>query len=61
MRNTADAGPATNGAGGGTGLARLRERLAVLYGGAATLTTLPLAEGGFEAVLLVPISRGARA
>ena len=61
VRNTADANPATNGAGSGTGLARLRERLAVLYSGAATLTTLPLAEGGFEAVLVVPISRGARA
>ncbi len=60
VRNTGDADPPTNGAGSGTGLARLRERLAVLYGGAATLTTRPLAEGGYEAVLVVPLSRGAR-
>jgi len=61
VRNTGDARPSTNGAGSGTGLARLRERLAVLYGGAATLTTRPLAEGGYEAVLVVPLSRGAQA
>lgn len=58
VRNTGDATPSTNGAGSGTGLTRLRERLAVLYGGAATLTTRPLAEGGYEAVLVVPRSRG---
>ena len=61
VRNSGDAGPSTNGAGSGTGLARLRERLAVLYGDAATLTTQPLAEGGYEAVLVVPLSRGAPA
>jgi LytS/YehU family sensor histidine kinase len=61
VRNTGDANPSTNGAGSGTGLARLRERLAVLYGEAATLTTRPLVEGGYEAVLVVPLSRGARA
>jgi two-component system LytT family sensor kinase len=61
VRNTGDARPPTNGAGSGTGLTRLRERLAVLYGGAATLTTRPLAEGGYEAVLAVPLSRGSRA
>ena len=61
VRNTGDAGSSTSGAGSGTGLARLRERLAVLYGGAATLTTQPLAEGGYEAVLMVPLSRGSRA
>ena len=61
VRNTGDAKPSTNGAGSGTGLARLRERLAVLHGGAATLTTRPLVEGGYEAVLVVPLSRGARA
>jgi hypothetical protein len=61
VRNTGDANPSTNGAGSGTGLARLRERLAVLYGGAATLTARPLAEGGYEAVLVVPLSRGSRA
>ncbi|HUQ82952.1 MAG TPA: hypothetical protein VM076_17505, partial [Gemmatimonadaceae bacterium] len=61
VRNTGDAKPSTNGAGSGTGLTRLRARLAVLYGGAATLTTRPLVEGGYEAVLVVPRSRGARA
>jgi len=61
VRNTGDAKPSTNGASSGTGLARLRERLAVLYGGAATLTTRPLVEGGYEAVLVVPLSRGSRA
>lgn len=61
VRNTGDTRPSTNGAGSGTGLARLRERLAVLYGGAATLTTRPLMEGGYEAVLVVPLSRGSRA
>ena len=38
----------------GTGLARLRERLSVLYGGAATLVSHPIATGGYEAVLTVP-------
>ena len=61
VRNSGDAKPSTNGTGSGTGLARLRERLAVLYGGAATLTTRPLVEGGYEAVLVVPLSRGAQA
>ena len=61
VRNTGDAKPSTNGAGSGTGLTRLRERLAVLYGGAATLTTRPLTEGGYEAVLVIPLSRGSRA
>jgi len=64
VRNTGDTGdsrPSSNGAGSGTGLTRLRERLAVLYGGAASLTTRPLAEGGYEAVLVVPFSRGSRA
>jgi two-component system, LytTR family, sensor kinase len=64
VRNTGtkgDAKPSTNGAGSGTGLARLRERLAVLYSGAATLTTRPLVDGGYEAVLVVPLERGARA
>ena len=61
VRNTGDANPSPNGAGSGTGLARLRERLAVLYGGAATLTTTPLVEGGYEAVLVVPLSHGSQA
>jgi LytS/YehU family sensor histidine kinase len=38
----------------GTGLARLRERLAVLYGSAAKLSSGRAADGGFEAVLVVP-------
>jgi two-component system, LytTR family, sensor kinase len=61
VRNTGDSTPSTNGAGSGTALARLRERLAVLYGGAATLTTRPLLEGGYEAVLVVPLSGASRA
>ena len=59
-RNTGVTGASTNGAGSGTGLARLRERLAVLYGDAATLTTQPLVEGGYEAVLVIPLARGSR-
>lgn len=46
-----------DGNGTGTGLARLRERLSVLYGGAATLVTRPIASGGYEAVLTVPRNR----
>jgi len=62
VRNSGDAGPAaTAEAGAGTGLARLRERLAVLYGGAARLACGPAAEGGYEAVLVVPRSRGREA
>ena len=41
----------------GTGLARLRERLAFLYGGAARLTSGPDGRGGFEAVVVVPRGR----
>ena len=61
VRNTGDATRSTIGTGNGTGLARLRERLAALHGSAAALTTRPLPEGGYEAVLVVPLSRGARA
>lgn len=54
VRNTGD-GPARASANGtGTGLARLRERLAVLHGGAARLACGPAADGGYEAVLVVP-------
>jgi two-component system LytT family sensor kinase len=42
------------GTGTGTGLARLRQRLSVLYGGAATLVSAPIATGGYEAVLTIP-------
>ena len=44
------------GSGTGTGLSRLRERLAVLYGSAARLASGP-ADGVFEAVLVVPRRR----
>jgi two-component system LytT family sensor kinase len=55
VRNSGDADASgTNGNGTGTGLARLRERLTVLYGGAATLVARPMTAGGYEAVLTVP-------
>lgn len=41
-------------AAGGTGLARLRERLGVLYGSAARLETGPAGAGGFRATLVIP-------
>jgi LytS/YehU family sensor histidine kinase len=44
--------------GMGTGLARLRDRLAVLYGSAARLDCRPNGTNGFEAVLVVPRNRG---
>lgn len=59
VRNTGDgAAVPTPGNGAGTGLARLRERLVVLYGSAAKLSCGPVKEGGYEAVLVVPRSRG---
>jgi LytS/YehU family sensor histidine kinase len=62
VRNTGDgAAVRTTGAGVGTGLARLRERLAVLYGSAAKLACRPAGDGGFEAVLVVPRHRGREA
>jgi two-component system LytT family sensor kinase len=55
VRNSGDSGAArANGNGTGTGLARLRERLTVLYGGSATLVAGPVSTGGYEAVLTVP-------
>lgn len=58
VRNSGDSGGSqVNGKGTGTGLARLRERLTVLYGGSATLTSGPIAAGGYEAVLTVPRNR----
>lgn len=62
VRNSGDGKPApASGAGTGTGLARLRERLAVLYGSAARLACGPAADGGYEAVLVVPRHRGGNA
>jgi LytS/YehU family sensor histidine kinase len=43
--------------GVGTGLSRLRERLAFLYGDAAHLISGAREDGGFEAVLVVPRSK----
>ena len=60
VRNTGDPPPHDPGMNGtGTGLSRLRERLALMYGDAARLTCGALEEGGYEAVLVVP--RGRRA
>jgi hypothetical protein len=59
VRNSGDGKPAAaTEAGAGTGLARLRERLAVLYGSAARLVCGPADGGGWEAVLVVPRSGG---
>lgn len=61
VRNTGDARPHALVEGEGTGLTRLRERLAMLYGGAARLSARALDAGGFEAVLVVPRLRSQRA
>jgi LytS/YehU family sensor histidine kinase len=61
VRNSGDVGAVrtvSSGAGTGTGLARLRERLGALYGGAARLECRAAKDGGFEAVLVVPRHRG---
>ncbi len=50
-----------SGAGTGTGLARLRERLSVLYNGKATLVTRGVASGGYEAVLTIPRNQSSEA
>lgn len=60
VRNTGDAEPPVSGTPG-TGLARLRESLAVLYGEAARLACGPTRDGVYEAVLVVPRNRGIRA
>jgi LytS/YehU family sensor histidine kinase len=62
VRNTGDGAvaPAAR-AGPGTGLTRLRERLSVLHGSAARLVCRPDADGGYEAVLVVPRHRGSAA
>jgi two-component system, LytTR family, sensor kinase len=62
VRNTGDGEAVrTTATGAGTGLARLRERLSVLHGRAASLVCRPLQEGGFEAVLVVPRNRRSEA
>lgn len=58
VRNTGDS-PAPPKNGTGTGLSRLRERLALLYGDAARLTCGARVDGGYEAVLVVPRFRRA--
>lgn len=58
VRNSSGAGALrTAESGTGTGLARLRDRLAVLYGTAARLECHPDGDGGFEASLVVPRHR----
>lgn len=57
VRNTGDAQPNAARMSAGTGLARLRERLTVLYGSAAKLACGAAEGGGFEAVLVVPRHR----
>ena len=55
VRNTGERlPPAPVKNGKATGLSRLRERLALLYGDAARLTCGAHEEGGYEAVLVVP-------
>jgi len=58
VRNALPARVAADGVG--TGLSRLRERLAVLYGGAAWLSSGPT-DGAYEAVLVLPRRREAAA
>jgi LytS/YehU family sensor histidine kinase len=61
VRNSGDSELSrVNRNGTGTGLARLRERLTVLYGGSATLTSGPVSTGGYEAVLTVPTGKAGR-
>lgn len=61
VRNTGDPQPtAMTVPGAGTGLARLRERLSVLYGPAARLKGGPAADGDFLAELVVPLSAARR-
>lgn len=59
-RREGEGGSGSDGEGTGTGLARLRERLAVLYGDAATLAIGPVADG-YEATLVIPQARRAAA
>jgi len=54
VHDTGDAVSTANGDGTGTGLKRLRERLAVLYGGDARLDVGRDASGGYLAQLVIP-------
>ena len=56
VRNTDDGTPAA-ATSAGTGLARLRERLRVLYGDGASLTAGATGDGRYEATLVVPRRR----
>ena len=60
IRNTDDGAPAV-ATTTGTGLTRLRERLAVLYGDAARLVYGRAESGAYEAVLVVPRNRPSEA
>jgi hypothetical protein len=60
VRNTDDGTHATPSTAG-TGLARLRERLRVLYGDAARLESGPTDDGSYEALLVVPLQRRSEA
>ncbi len=62
VRNTDDGGSSlATATAAGTGLSRLRERLAVLYGDAAQLICGPTDDGTYEAVLIVPRNRRSEA
>lgn len=64
VRNSSGGGAlrtAESSTGTGTGLARLRERLVVLYGGAARLECGVQGDRAFLAVLIVPRQKGRKA
>jgi two-component system LytT family sensor kinase len=62
VANDGEANVQRSGAAGtGTGLARLRERLSVLYGNTAVLVTKPVPSGGYESVLTIPRKRAGSA
>jgi hypothetical protein len=50
------AGLVSHASSGGTGLARLRDRLSALYGDASTFTLEPAPGGGCTATLVIPLS-----
>jgi LytS/YehU family sensor histidine kinase len=58
VRDTGDSVSAPTGDGSGTGLKRLRERLAVLYGADARLDVGREPSGGFLATLVIPRAEG---